>query len=461
MGFDLALNRAGHTAVAMVERDKACQGVLRRRFAGVPLFDDVTTFGKKDIPNATVDIVCGGSPCQSFSVAGLRKSLADQRGNLAFEFCRIVNEFKPAYVIWENVPGVLNTRDNAFGCFLAALVGEDSPLVPPRGKWTNAGLVAGPERSAAWRVLDAQYFGVAQRRRRVFVVASAASASRGCDEILFECEGVRRDTAPSRQTRESVASAIGARIARSHTDYVTSGEKMFDEKGIHREKLSDTVTPTLNAYDTPLTFRVVKPDAIAFAPGNLVRRAGENPSTEVFGTLGADKLGDMFPHVAQVYDACGNGAGDIAPNMTGDHANRITDYTPVVVQQNTRDEVRLVGGDGQIAGAISAESGMKQQNYVVQAARSTGAGYYTEDEVLIATVRRLTPTEAERLQAFPDGWTAQRATKAIFSTPETLGDEAEIVGWETTEQSDTPRYKQLGNAVCVNVVEFIARRITA
>ena len=115
----------------------------------------------------------------------------------------------PAVIFWENVPGVLSTKDNAFGCFLAGLAGENAPLEPPGGKWTNAGCVSGPQRTVAWRVLDAQYFGVAQRRRRVFVVASAR---KGFDpaQVLFEWDGVRRDTAPSREARQ-VAPTIPAR----------------------------------------------------------------------------------------------------------------------------------------------------------------------------------------------------------------------------------------------------------
>jgi DNA (cytosine-5)-methyltransferase 1 len=159
------------------------------------------------------DLFCGGTPCQAFSVAGLRKSLDDARGNLSLTFCEIANAIDhvrarrgepPTIVFWENVPGVLSTKDNAFGCFLAALAGEDGPLEPPGGKWTNAGCVFGPARAVAWRVLDAQYFGLAQRRCRVFVVASARD---GFDPaaVLFEFDGVRRDSAPSREARQGTA----------------------------------------------------------------------------------------------------------------------------------------------------------------------------------------------------------------------------------------------------------------
>lgn len=164
------------------------------------------------------DVLVGGTPCQAFSIAGLRKSLDDARGQLTLSFVDLANAIDSvrlirgepaATILWENVPGVLNTADNAFGCFLAALAGEDEPLQPSGGKWTNAGCVFGPVRAVAWRVMDAQYFGVAQRRRRVFVVASAR-AGFNPTEVLFEFDGVRRDIAPSREAREDVAASAAS-----------------------------------------------------------------------------------------------------------------------------------------------------------------------------------------------------------------------------------------------------------
>lgn len=163
------------------------------------------------------DILVGGTPCQAFSIAGLRDGLLDERGQLTLSFVDLANamdevrdneEKEPTIIVWENVPGVLTSKDNAFGCFLAGLVGEDDPLVPAGERWGNAGVVYGPKRAAAWRVLDSQYFGVAQRRRRVFVIASARE---GFDPaaVLFEFHGVRRDFAPSRETREGFAADAG------------------------------------------------------------------------------------------------------------------------------------------------------------------------------------------------------------------------------------------------------------
>jgi site-specific DNA-cytosine methylase len=159
------------------------------------------------------EVLCGGTPCQAFSVAGNRQSLSDDRGNLTLVFCEVANAIddirdergeQPAIIVWENVPGVLSTKDNAFGCFLAELAGESTPLIASGGKWANAGIVVGPRRSIAWRVLDAQYFGLAQRRKRVFVVASARDDI-DIGKVLFEFQGNQRTTAPSRAEGNVVA----------------------------------------------------------------------------------------------------------------------------------------------------------------------------------------------------------------------------------------------------------------
>ena len=158
-------------------------------------------------------MLCGGCPCQAFSVAGLRKSLDDDRGNLTLTFIEIADAIdhvrtlrgeRPCVVFYENVPGLLSTKDNAFGCFLAALVGADVPLTPGADgyKWPSSGHVAGPKRQASWRVLDAQYFGVPQRRRRVFVVASAYAGGIDPSKVLFERPCVSGDSQSSCQARE-------------------------------------------------------------------------------------------------------------------------------------------------------------------------------------------------------------------------------------------------------------------
>jgi DNA (cytosine-5)-methyltransferase 1 len=192
--------------------------VLKHHYPDVPNLGDMTTLPERILSGEVEapDVFCGGTPCQAFSVAGLRNSLDDSRGNLSLTFVGIANAIDhvrsvrsdaPAIIFWENVPGVLSTKDNAFGCFLGALAGESDPVTCPDGKWSSAGVVVGQTRTVAWRVLDAQYFGVAQRRRRVFVVASAR-ADFDPAKVLFEFNGVRRDTAPSRETGQRIAPCV-------------------------------------------------------------------------------------------------------------------------------------------------------------------------------------------------------------------------------------------------------------
>jgi DNA (cytosine-5)-methyltransferase 1 len=210
-------------SIFSAEIEKSPSRVLAKRHPDVPNFGDMTniTARIKAEGYPLPDIMAGGSPCQSFSISGLRKSMDDVRGNLAFEYIRLADQvdesrriagLPPCVILWENVPGVLSTKDNAFGCFLAGLVGADAAIEPAgkRGRWTRAGLVRGPKRSAAWRVLDAQFFGLAQRRERVFVVASARPGFHP-EQILFEPEGVRRDSPPRRETGQDVTGTLAAR----------------------------------------------------------------------------------------------------------------------------------------------------------------------------------------------------------------------------------------------------------
>ena len=209
----MAWEPLGWSAAWFAEIEPFPSAVLAHRWPRVTNWGDMTMLplmieaGMIEAP----EVLVGGTPCQAFSIAGARKGLEDERGQLTLKYVEIADEIdrkrptgKECIVVWENVPGVLSSKDNAFGCFLAALVGEDDALQPAGKKWSNAGVVYGPKRVAAWRILDAQYFGVAQRRRRVFVVASARD---GFDptQVLFESEGVRRDTAPSRETSDTIS----------------------------------------------------------------------------------------------------------------------------------------------------------------------------------------------------------------------------------------------------------------
>lgn len=443
----VAWHQLGWTPSWFAEIEPFPCSVLAHHYPNVPNLGDMTKI-KKLILQGRVeapDLLVGGTPCQAFSIAGLRNSLDDQRGQLTLEFVRLANAIdfirakrkqQPSIIVWENVPGVLSSKDNAFGCFLAGLVGESSELQPPGGKWTNAGCVFGPERAVAWRVL-AQYFGLAQRRRRVFVVASARKDI-NCTKILFEFDSVRRDIAPSREPKQNVAATIEASIAYAKEsdviDAVTSkwakgsGGPSGNEHGMF-------VIHTLASKQQSLDVRDNLASALLASdykePQVVCVHGTQDPCTteNVAHTLGRNNGQEN----AIAYGIPGNWIGR-KPENGGNATEPPLELSPCLTvadvhavaqafQQNTRDEVRYIGGDGQITGALTAESGAKQQNYIHNQMQ----------------VRRLTPKECERLQGFPDDYTLVPHNKKIAT--------------------DSPRYKALGNSMAVPVMHWIGKRI--
>ncbi|WP_247605419.1 phage N-6-adenine-methyltransferase [Providencia rettgeri] len=202
--------------------------VLNHHWPEVKNLGDMTTITDKLKAGEVTapDVLVGGTPCQAFSVAGLRGGLSDERGQLTLSFVELadcIDEIrekdgkKPAIIVWENVPGVLSSKDNAFGCFLAGLAGESEELKSPGGKWSNAGVVSGPQRTIAWRILDAQYFGVPQRRRRVFVVATARKEI-SVAEILFERESLSGGVESRSEEKQTVAALTANGVGATGAD---------------------------------------------------------------------------------------------------------------------------------------------------------------------------------------------------------------------------------------------------
>ena len=282
----------GWNASWFAEIEPFPSAVLNHHWPHVSNLGDMTMIAEM-VANDEVeapDVLVGGTPCQAFSVAGARKSLDDHRGQLSLEYIklansiddkRIENQKQPSIIVWENVPGVLNTKDNAFGCFLGALAGESSELQPTGGRWSNAGIVFGPQRAIAWRILDAQYFGVAQRRRRVFVVASARKGFNPA-KVLFEWEGVRRDITPSRSEGQEVAGStksspylasgkpcIGTLMANAGTKLWLGNQEAFsgDYAIIHSRRDYKDATDLVVAANDNQTFGI---------PGNWIGRKPEN-----------------------------------------------------------------------------------------------------------------------------------------------------------------------------------------
>ena len=343
----------GWKAAWFAEIEKFPSAVLAARWPEVSNLGDMTKIaaavraGEVEAP----DVLVGGTPCQAFSIAGLRNGLADARGQLTLSYVELADAIddkrreageEEAIIVWENVPGVLSSKDNAFGCFLAGLAGEDSELLPTGGKWSNAGCVFGPSRIVAWRVLDAQFFGVAQRRRRVFVVASART---GFDpaEVLFEFDGVRRDTPPSRESQQEVTCHAGERSNGSHWDNPANPH------------------PTLNQSNND--------GGIGASNQEIFSQRGAGLVAMAHGQAGAEINTE-----------------DLSPTITCNHEAPIIAYS-VALRGREGGATAELGNDA--SGALRASSGGGDKQHVL----------------IDEKVRRLTPLEYERLQGFLDNHT--------------------------------------------------------
>ena len=449
--------------------------VLKHHYPDVPNHGDMSLLPEKILSGQVEapDLFCGGTPCQAFSVAGLRNSLDDARGNLSLTFVGIANAIdhvrslrgdSPAIVFWENVPGVLNTKDNAFGCFLGALAGESEPITAPGERWSNAGCVFGPQRTVAWRVLDAQYFGVAQRRRRVFVVASARDDINPA-EVLFEFEGVRRDIAPSRESRESSAvrsergtasgkstfgtlmANVGTKLWLGNQEALSGDFHVLEPIGFENSRrdgvrLYDDVSNTLQAFagtgggngpmvSQPIAFPSTMSGTQHASAENVAPSMGAKNATAVaysFDSLSSNSMKSSNPH-------SGCGTVNIARSLDTSRG-----LDPSCNQ----------GGIGIIQTAYSIREDAKANTFsatplevstcvgsLVPSVQSHHAQTFVAN---LMAVRRLTPIECERLQGFPDNYSN--------------------IPWRgKAEAPDGPRYKALGNSWAVPVVAWIGKRI--
>jgi DNA (cytosine-5)-methyltransferase 1 len=442
----VAWHPLGWRAAWLAEIEPFPCAVLAHHYPDVPNLGDMTALpdriasGEIEAP----EIFCGGTPCQAFSVAGLRKSLDDARGNLSLTFCEISNAIdsarhvrgeQPAIIFWENVPGVLNTKDNAFGCFLGALAGEDDPLVAPGGKWTNAGCVYGPQRAVAWRILDAQYFGVAQRRRRVFVVASART---GFDPaaVLFEFDGVRRDTAPSREAgKEPTVGTIRSTDGGCDVDHIRAGHAVAF--GGNNQSGPIDVATARNACASASGRMDFETETFLVQPAFAIQAGAlrTNPAS------GPDGISVQADH-AYTLEARSE-VQAVAFHPTQDPISN-TDGTTHALGCGSS------GGQASIAVAMINMQGSKG-NAVAQADSPSftlnamhGHDVHAVVAPPIMQVRRLTPRECEALQGFPQNYTAIPWRKKPAS-----------------ECPDGPRYKALGNSWAVPNVRWIGRRIDA
>ena len=478
----MAWHSLGWTPLWFSEIEKFPSAVLEHHYPHVPNLGDMTKImamverGEVQAP----DVLVGGTPCQAFSMAGLRNSLDDNRGQLTLEFVRLANAIdavrckqgkQPCIIVWENVPGVLNTKDNAFGCFIGALAGEGCAVESPGRKWSNAGYVSGPSRQVTWRTLDAQFFGLAQRRKRVFVVASARTEC--IAEILFERKSMSGNTQTCTSKKQSItttgtSSPLNASTTLSGKNTVapilaSNGQKMWlgnQEAFTGDYHIKHTVMSPRN-MNLDCTQELVsnlaagdcKQPKVLFEPigvGGITANAGIGYN--LFPTLLARKNADGYVvHgvqgniIGRSIGAGGNGLGfkkEQAPTLTTADRHGVTIHgtqDPIMSDTHAHCLGRNSGQENvfiDTAYAMVADTTPKVSKEINGTLRSSGGGGIVPSSVSFQSVARyLTEIECERLQGFPDNFT-------------------DIPG-----ASKTNRYKALGNSMAVPVMHFIGERI--
>ena len=479
-GFPLAGAMNGMTPVWASEIEPYPLRVTAARFTRMKQLGDVTKIDGAGIE--PVDVITFGSPCQDLSVAGKQTGIHDgKRSSLFFEAVRIIREMRgatngkyPRFAVWENVPGAFSSnKGKDFQAVLQALCevcGETVPVPePPKGKWAKAGCVVGDGYSIAWRVYDAQYWGVPQRRKRIYLVADFGSERAG--EILFEREGVRGDTAQGREAWEGTA---------DDAERGTGGSNFY-ECMTNRGYPCGVISETLRAGSHGAI-----PMVAAFMGGQGEKAGGIGYSEQVSPTLksvlsGGNTVPDVVyqntgvgwwneSHVAEtlrtpcggdstkanlvVYECRGNGDGCTVPNLTGDHENRVTDYTAVSVYDTTQitsphnrsnpkpgDPCHTLGSQQHPPLAVCVGNGQMHQTDLGDKAGALNcmhdqqAVIHSAKPPLRYIVRRLTPLECCRLQGFPDWWE------------------------DGANGSDSARYKMWGNGIALPCAADVMRRI--
>lgn len=385
-----------------------------------------------------VDCITFGSPCQGLSMAGKRLGFDDNRSVLFLDAARIIKEMRtatngmyPTFAVWENVPGAFSSNGGEdFRAVLEELARVEQPDVsiprPPRGcRWSKAGAIAGNGWSLAWRQLDAQYWGVPQRRKRIALVADFGGQRAA--EILFERTGVSRDSDESIKAWEAFARTPEASVA-GYDRIVESGNSITGDaesegtgrsggKGTGRVLESDHRETSTRCTEPAVYTLKIRSGCEGGGKGALVQ-------TELSATISTLQDQTLFQPV--VYDARGNGDGKIVPTITGDHENRITDYTAIAIERKTFNEQSFSSyKESDKCSTLKAKSGNI----------GNGSECLIAEKAIRWIVRRLTPVECERLQGYLDGYTD-------------IGDWTDSKG-KKHKYADSPRYKALGNSIAL------------
>lgn len=444
-GWLLAARHAGVTPIWASEIEPFPCSVTARHFPDVKQLGDITKINHDEIE--PVDIICAGSPCQDLSIAGKRKGLDGERSGLFRTAVELVRGMRirtggryPRFFVWENVPGAFSSNKGADFRAVLEEIGQTEIPTPPNGKWANAGLAELPKCDIAWRVLDAQYWGVPQRRRRIFLVADFATDGRCAGEILFEPEGVSRDTAESPGEREGTArgSEDCARTSGAITSWDVQSRRIYDENGTMAALYSGDGQGTHNG--------AVLIRAAGFI-GKAAPSAGNIGYTrECAPTLIAGKEQHVAIYDIQHRDDVIRPVKDgkiptlTARMGTGGHnvpiahiygAKSFSEY-----EKGRVATLRAAGGnygDGSENIALCVGNGQANNARLQEKAGALNCMHDQQIILTSTTIRRLTPTECERLQGLPDGY--------------------------TEGGSDTARYKALGNGMAQPCADYVIRRI--
>lgn len=398
----------GWRCAFMSEIDAFPRAVLAHHHPEVPLHGDFTTIevGQYD----AIDVLVGGTPCQSFSVAGLRGGMADARGNLALEYLRLADRLRPRWVVWENVPGVRSSSGGRdFGAFLGGLgqLGYG---------W-------------AYRSLDAQHFGLAQRRERVFVVAYLGDW-RPAAAVLFEPASLRGDPAPRRETGERVAPTVarGSPGGRTYgldadtADSLIAGTLNANGKAAGSATQQDAESGLLVAFGGNNTAGPIDVATALNASHTASGRQDFETETFIAHTLRAEG------HDASE-DGTGRGVPLVAASLTPGKGN-----SGKPAGRRQEDDTNLVAFDiNQVANPTH------RPRLDAGGPCGTLSAINRHGVAQTAAVRRLTPRECERLQGFPDDYT--------------------MIPYRNGTAKDGPRYRALGNSMAVPVMRWIGRRI--
>ena len=503
-GFCYAAQLTGRiTPIWAAEIEPSCIDITRYRFPEVMHVGSVTELKGDEIQ--PVDIITFGSPCQDLSIAGQRKGLKGNRSGLFMEAIRIIEEMRlatngkyPTFIIWENVPGAFSSADGADFRAVLEKVTKTSIPMPASGRWATAGMVRGGEVDAAWRVLDAQFWGVPQRRKRIYLVGDFGGQRAG--EILFKSESLLGYHTKSKGERAEVAgestdslraenSGTGGEIIGldfAHADSVvrTFTDKtptlvqnmgrgggqtpcvMYEETskayGINAKSIivDEESTGTLSTYCGNSTNRNV----IAIEKKSVIPLRDEVTRNKASNGLGVGKVGGPCPTLTtadvhsvfyEAYQHNGYRESEISGTLTTDQNSTIRGDTPLVVRTDRKTfELNQHGGykETEVNGTLRAAGGGLQRRVgnnrsrEVQDKGNIPSKPKSIKDILKRAVqkvtyiiRRLTSVECERLQGYPDNWTKY--------------------GADGTEIADTARCRAIGNSICVYCAERVYRGI--